>query len=146
MGRHMSNAHKCASEAVGNLGTTRPANPQRYHWRRVVVGLSCLALSLSAHANFACTVTVQGVLPYAGGALNVKHSGRNDWTIICNLDAPYTNVNTVSPTVCASWMVILLRAKKNNSPVQFWFAGAGSCATLGTYSSSQVPTYVGEVD
>jgi hypothetical protein len=99
-----------------------------------------------ALADYACTVTVNGVLPYADGALNVHHSGRGDWTIICNLTTPYTNGLTVGPTVCASWMVILLRAKKNNQQVQFWFPGTGQCSSIGTYGSSPVPTYVGEVN
>lgn len=137
-------AKESMSGVSGSPPSPLPDSQQRARWRRIVVGLSCLTLSLSASADFACAVTVQGVLPYADGSLNVRHSGRNDWTVICNLDAPYTNVTAVSPTVCASWMVILLRAKKNNTPIQFWFAGAGSCATLGTYWSSQVPTYVGE--
>lgn len=100
-----------------------------------------------AFADYSCTVTVNGVLAYSeGGALNVLHSGRGDWTVICSLNAPYTNGLTVSPTLCASWMVILLRAKKNNQQVQFWFPGTGQCSSIGTYGSSPVPTYVGEVN
>jgi hypothetical protein len=76
-----------------------------------------------ALAGYSCDVTINGVLAYEGGALNVHHTGRGDWTIICNLDIPYTNGSTVSPTVCASWMAILLRAKKNNQQVQFYFSG-----------------------
>jgi hypothetical protein len=116
----------------------------RHAIARIVTAILAIALATNARADFSCRVNVQGVLPYYEGSLNVLHSGRNDWTVICDLNAPYTNGLTVSPTTCMAWMAVLLRAKKNNQPVEFWFAGTGSCATIGTYGSSPVPIYVGE--
>ena len=112
------------------------------------VGLSVVALSLSvnARADFFCNVTVNAVLAYNAGQVNVLHSGRGDYTIICNLSEPYVNGLTVGPSTCAMWYATLLRAKKNNQLVQFWFPGTGSCATIGTYGSAPVPTYIGEVN
>lgn len=94
-----------------------------------VVGLAC---AFNAHADFSCRVTVQGVLPYSSGPVNVLHTGRNDWTMVCSLSEPYTNGLTVSPATCMAWVAILLRAKKNNQQVDFWFPGTGTCATIAT--------------
>ncbi|MFO1217591.1 MAG: hypothetical protein U1E89_04305 [Burkholderiaceae bacterium] len=107
-------------------------------------GVVALTLSGPAHADFACAVTVQSVLSYYEGSVNVLHTGRGDWTFLCNLETPRTSGLTVQPTTCMVWTTLLLRAKKNNQQVQFWFPGTGSCATIATYGSAPVPTYVGE--
>lgn len=114
--------------------------------RARAVGVSVMALSLTAgaRADYGCNVTVQAVLAYYEGSVNVLHSGRGDYTIVCNLNQTYTNGFSVSPTTCAMWYATLLRAKKNNQPIQLWFQGTGSCATMGTYGSAPVPWYLGE--
>jgi hypothetical protein len=122
-----------------------PQQACRKPWLRtgtLALGMAC---AFNAHADFNCRVSVHGVLPYNSGPVNVLHSGRGDWTMICSLTEPYTNVLTVQPATCAAWMAILLRAKKNNQPVDFWFSGTGSCAAMGTYGSAPVPIYIGEV-
>jgi hypothetical protein len=101
------------------------------------------ALSFQAHADFYCSVNVQSVLPYHTGAVNILHSGRNDYTYICNLNTTHTVGISVEPLTCAMWTALLLQAKKNNTPVTFWYAGNGSCATLPTYSNAPVPVYIG---
>lgn len=106
--------------------------------------LSVGFLCTPSMAAFTCAVTIQGVLQYYDGSVNVLHSGRGDWTYMCNVNEPRTRGLTVSPTACATWVAILLRAKKNNQAVQLYFEGEGSCAAIGTYANSPVPTYVGE--
>jgi hypothetical protein len=103
-------------------------------------------LSSSAHADFSCDVTIQGVLVYYGGHVNVRHSGLGDWTMICNLNETSNNGFTGQPSTCTMWYATLLRAKRNNQVVQFYFPGTGSCATIATYGSSPVPWYVGEAN
>jgi hypothetical protein len=110
------------------------------------VGSALVVVPFSAYADYSCMVDVKGVLPYAGGLVNVLHTGRGDWTMICSLDQTYTNgAASVSPNTCAMWTSLLLRAMKDNQKVQFWFPGTGSCAALGTYGSAAVPTYIGIV-
>jgi hypothetical protein len=115
---------------------------------RAAAALVCVVLATAAQAQaFECRVTVQGVLAYSGGSVNVLHSGRNDWTVVCNLDRTYqVGSQSVSPTTCAVWYATLLRAKKNNQPVDVYFYDpAGSCAAVGTYGSAPVPVYIGEI-
>ena len=44
-----------------------------------------LFISASSQAAFNCTVDVKKVLVYNSGTINVLHSGRNDYTVICNM-------------------------------------------------------------
>lgn len=115
-----------------------------HHLRRAVAAALCMFSVTAADADFSCTVSVLGVLQYGGGQINVLHSGRGDWTHVCNVSEPRTVIRTVTPMACATWVALLLRAKKNGTPLTFWFAGTGSCATLATYDEAQVPTYIGE--
>jgi len=119
--------------------------PNVFHRIGAIAAVSVLmAAPFHARADYACVVDVRGVLPYAGGMVNVLHSGRGDWTMICSLDQTYTNgPASVSPNTCAMWTSLLLRAMKDNQKVEFWFPGTGSCAALGTYGSAAVPTYIG---
>lgn len=112
--------------------------------RGVVLTIATCAYAATAAADYSCRVSVSGVLQYYEGSINVLHSGRGDWTMVCNMNAPRTNGLTVLPTTCANWFVVLLRAKKNNQLVDFWFPGTGSCATIGTYGDAPVPIYIGE--
>jgi hypothetical protein len=120
------------------------ARAQRKHHLRAAAAVLGMACAFNAHADFNCRVTVQGVLPYSSGPVNVLHTGRNDWTMVCSLSEPYTNGLTVTPATCMAWVAILLRAKKNNQQVDFWFPGTGTCATIATYGNAPVPTYIGE--
>ena len=109
----------------------------------VFAGMCC---ALSARADYSCTVSVLGVLAYNDGSVNVLHSGRGDWTVVCALNRPYTQVLTVGPETCAGWYASMLRAKKNIQRLEFWFSGAGTCATINTYWTAPVPVYIGEVN
>lgn len=100
------------------------------------------ALPFQAMASYTCSVTVNKVLVYANGNVNIKHSGRGDYTVICNLKTPRTNV---SITTCAMWTSMLQNIKKNDGKASFYYSGEGSCATLPTYSSSPTPVYIGDV-
>jgi hypothetical protein len=74
-----------------------------------------LFISASTQAAFHCTVDVNKVLVYNNGAINVMHSGRNDYTLICNLK---------------------IEAKGVSIP---------TCASLPTYGNAPIPVYIGDV-
>jgi len=101
-----------------------------------------LVLSNNVQAAFSCSTTVQKVLVYAGGNVNILHSGRNDYTVICNLKGVRQNV---SITTCAMWTSMLQNIKKNNGTAQFYYAGDGTCATLPTYAAAPAPVYIGDM-
>jgi len=101
-----------------------------------------LVISNNAQAAFSCDTTVLKVLVYSGGNVNIRHSGRNDYTVICNLRAERQGV---SITTCAMWTSMLQNIKKNNGTAQFYYSGEGSCATLPTYAASPVPAYIGDM-
>jgi len=113
---------------------------------RIVVALVVL-LSLSspmkARAAYYCEVSVQTVLIYRAGYVNVLHSGRGDYTIVCNLKDTY--LGAVDTTTCAMWTGMLQSIKKKSGKAGFWFDGDGSCATMGTYGAAPVPVYIGDV-
>jgi hypothetical protein len=99
-------------------------------------------IPFQAHAVFECSVSVKNVLVYANGAVNVLHSGRGDYTVICNMQVDYGGV---SPSTCAMWTAMLQLIKKKNGTANFYYPGTGSCSTLPTYGSAPVPTYIGDV-
>lgn len=103
-----------------------------------------LVTSFSSSAAFECHVNVQHVLAYKDGSVNVRHSGRGDYTIICNLKQEYKGV---SVTTCAIWTSMLLDVKKNNRKVYFYYdstPSVNSCADLPIYGSAPTPVYIGE--
>lgn len=101
-----------------------------------------LMLPMHAWAVYFCNVKVANVLIYQDGSVNVLHSGRGDYTYICNLS---NERNQVSTTTCAMWTGMLLAIKKNNGTAQFYFNGDGDCSTMATYASAPVPVYIGDV-
>ena len=46
--------------------------------RTILLVTAAVGLAVNARADFYCNVTVQGVLPYYEGSVNVLHSGRGD--------------------------------------------------------------------
>lgn len=112
--------------------------------KKSLAALLILLSSNSIAAPFDCAVTLSTVLVYASGAVNVLHSGRGDYTVICSLDAPY---NGVSITTCAMWTSMLLNLKDKNKKATFYYdtnmAGVTSCSTLPTYGSAPAPVYIG---
>jgi hypothetical protein len=110
--------------------------------KKIILILSTF-LSSSVFADFACNVNVKRVLVYANGSVNVLHSGRNDWTYICNVKGTWKGIDTVT---CALWVSMLQSTQNNEKNAVFYYGGAGSCATLETYGSSPAPVYVGAID
>lgn len=103
--------------------------------------MACL-IPLHAHAAFECNVKIVNILIYADGLVNVVHTGRNEYTVICSLGAEHGGV---SPTTCAMWAGMLQAIKKKNGIAAFYFGGEGSCATMPTYGSAPIPTYIGDI-
>lgn len=116
------------------------------HSRRLVISIvasaAIAAFPSVSHASFECNVSVRNVLVYQDGTVNVWHSGRSDYTHICNLNQDRLGV---SPTVCAMWTSMLQQIKKSNGTAQFYFGGDGSCATLPIYGGSPAPAYIGNM-
>ncbi|UDF35497.1 UNVERIFIED_ORG: hypothetical protein LHJ69_23615 [Shinella sp. XGS7] len=107
----------------------------------VVVAAALLGLfPLLARAEYQCRVNVQAVLVYANGTVNVLHTGRGDYTHVCNMDQ---SRGWASPATCAMWAGLLLQAKRHNTKVDFYFSGDGSCQTLPVYGNSPTPVYIG---
>lgn len=114
-------------------------------WKFVKRLLALLLIALLpgySFAAFECNAQVLRVLIYADGAVNILHSGRGDYTVVCNLNSTY---GTVSPTTCAMWTAMLQVIKKKNGTAAFYFPGDGACATMATYGSAPVPTYIGDI-
>lgn len=106
------------------------------------LGFLLLVLPVHASAAFYCQVKIQNVLVYQDGSVNVLHSGRGDYTVICNLANARGGVST---TTCAVWTGMLLAIKKKGGTAQFYFDGTGDCSTIATYGDAPVPTYIGDV-
>jgi hypothetical protein len=100
--------------------------------------------SVADAASYSCSVTITEVLVYGSGVVNVKHSGRNDYTFICNLTTPRSNV---SVQVCAMWTSALLSLKADAKQARFLYDGpvGSTCATLPTYDSAPAPLYIGAI-
>lgn len=109
---------------------------------KITLLMSLLLLSMPSQAAFHCTVDVVRVLVYAGGNVNVLHSGRDDYTVICNLNSPQ---NGVAVTTCAMWTSMLQNIKKANGKAIFYYSGTGTCADIATYGSAPTPVYIGDV-
>lgn len=106
------------------------------------VFLLSIFVSTSTLASFSCEVDVKRVLVYKSGVINVLHSGRNDYTHICNLKGSWNGVDTVT---CAMWASMLQNLQLNSQKAIFYYDGEGSCQSLATYSSSPAPVYIGTV-
>ena len=99
----------------------------------------------SAFASaFNCSVDIYNVLMYRNGAVNVRHSGRSDYTYICNLNLDWKGV---SVTTCAMWASLLTSQQQRNLKVTFYYNDPdfSSCSMLPTYSDAPSPVYVGTV-
>lgn len=101
-----------------------------------------MALPFQTFAAFNCEVDVSRVLIYADGSVNVLHTGRGSYTVICNLKSERQGV---SVTTCAMWASMLQNVQRNDEKAIFYYDGTGSCSTMGTYGSAPVPVYIGTV-
>ena len=99
-------------------------------------------ISFQSIATFSCNVDISRVLIYADGNVNVLHTGRGDFTYICNLQ---TERQGVSVTTCAMWTSMLQNVQSNSTKAIFYFPGTGSCSTIATYGSAPVPVYIGTI-
>lgn len=113
---------------------------------RVEVPISADESKSSAKSSiaFECSPTIGGLLIYAEGWVNLNHSARGDWTIICNLKSEWKGV---SMQTCALWASTLQDAKNRGKPVSMYFYGntGDTCETLPTYSGSPPPVYIGRI-
>ena len=104
--------------------------------------LASAVLPSNAVAAYECSVNVKNVLVYKDGIVNILHSGRGDYTIICSMSGDYLGV---SVSTCAMWTAMLQAIKKKAGVATFYYDGVGTCATLPTYAAAPVPVYIGDV-
>lgn len=108
-----------------------------------VVGLLAIGLPFAARAEIPyCEGLIQKVYVSNVGDVVALPSWRNDWIVYCNLNAPR---GSVSPTTCALWAATLLLAYRTQKSTitSYWDnPTAKTCATMATYGSADVPTYV----
>jgi hypothetical protein len=93
-----------------------------------------------------CRATIDAVLVYSDGSVNVRHSGRGDFTVICNLKTERLGVNT---TTCAMWTAMLQSLKEAGKRADFYYtldARFTSCANLPTYWDAPAPAYIGTIE
>jgi hypothetical protein len=110
---------------------------------QLIIGVLVIVFfSSSTYASYQCMVSINKVLIYANGFVNVNHSGRNDYTVICNLNEPRGGVGI---TTCAMWASMLQNIKRNNDQAHFYYSGDGDCSTLPTYGNSPAPVYIGDM-
>ncbi|BFM10146.1 hypothetical protein R50072_02990 [Simiduia litorea] len=110
---------------------------------RFLVFFVAIFFITSANADYSCEVNVARVLVYGNGSVNVLHSGRNDYTYICNLKGTWKDIDTVT---CSMWTSMLQSTQNNNKNAIFYFGGEGTCATLPLYGESPAPVYIGSID
>ncbi len=112
----------------------------------VPVLVAGFALPLQANAGvFECRGSIGPVLVYNDGSVNIVHSGRGTYTVICNLS---TAREGVSVQTCAMWTSLLMQLKKEGKRADFYYTtgAATSCADLPTYWSAPAPTYIGTIE
>ncbi len=109
---------------------------------KICIISSLFLMSSMCQAAYQCDVTVLRVLVYNSGDVNILHSGRGDYTNICNLKSERQGVGI---TTCAMWTSMLQSIKKQGGKAAFYFSGDGSCSTLPTYSASPAPVYIGVI-
>ena len=107
---------------------------------KLLATLLILLTPFAAKATFHCSVDVNRVLVYGTGGINILHSGRNDYTNICNLNTTWKGGE---PVTCAMWVGLLQNAQVNNKKVIFYYNGEGTCNTLPTYGNTPAPVYIG---
>ncbi|MEL4393359.1 MULTISPECIES: hypothetical protein [Shewanella] len=107
----------------------------------ILTVILCCSIS-PALANYHCEVDVHRVLVYGNGTVNVLHSGRGDYTVICNANGTWNNIDTVT---CSLWVATLQMAQNNNKKAIFYYSGDGRCDTLPTYGNAPAPIYIGSI-
>lgn len=95
-----------------------------------------------ASAAYECHVKVIHVLVYSNGMVNIAHNGRNEFTVVCNLNSEWKGV---SVTTCAVWLAMLESIKKRNGTANFYYEGNGACENLPTYGEAPAPVYIGDM-
>jgi hypothetical protein len=110
---------------------------------RLMAFVMAAVLPMQSFAAFECNAKVQRLIVYATGDVNLWHSARGDYTVVCNLNGTHKGV---SSTTCAMWTAMLQSAKKRDVMLNFYYGDAtGSCATLPLYGEAPVPSYLGEI-
>ncbi|WP_341664792.1 hypothetical protein [Vibrio sp.] len=106
-----------------------------------IIALGLLFASSSVSANYDCTGTVNHVLVYADGSVNLHATYRNGYTYVCNLKNDWKGV---SPQACKGMLSTLLTAQSTGKTINTYYKSY-TCETLPHYDSAPGPVYVGIV-
>lgn len=93
--------------------------------------------------DFPCIGTIDRVLVYSSGQVNVRTSWRDNFTMICDLSKDRQDVSVVT---CAMWASLVQNAKENSSEVVFYYRSDetfDSCENIPIYANAPAPVYVG---
>ncbi|WP_114786525.1 hypothetical protein [Vibrio tetraodonis] len=106
-----------------------------------IIALGLLFASSSVSAAYDCTGTVNHVLVYADGSVNLHATYRNAYTYVCNLKNDWKGV---SPQACKGMLSTLLTAQSTGKTINTYYKSY-TCETLPHYDSAPGPTYIGIV-
>lgn len=113
--------------------------------KKLLVGAVFMGAFAPASAAVICDANITSVLFYSSGAVNIKHTGAPNYTVVCNLKNEWKGVSI--PT-CAMWASTLQNAKKDSKKLRFYYSDSStysSCSELPTYSNAPVPVYIGDI-
>lgn len=101
-----------------------------------------LTVTSTTYADIQCSGTVNRLLIYADGVVNISTTYRNDYTHICNLQTPRQGVDTLT---CALWVGAIESARKLNQTIQVYYKTNNdfACDTIPYYASAPAPVYIG---
>lgn len=88
-----------------------------------------------------CDGKITDEIVYSDGSLTILSTYRNDWTQICNVQAPW---NGISTDTCKNWAAKAMTAVTTKSPVTIQYGSVPSsmeCSNLPTYTLSPAPNY-----
>lgn len=113
--------------------------------RNLLASLMLVVASVNCFAgNYTCTGKVDSInQPYNGDVIisSVSLYGNAGGRTICNLQQPYTNINTVGAETCKAWLAKLLsaQARQANLTVQYNDNLAQSCGGQPWWNAAAVP-------
>lgn len=110
--------------------------------KAIVSGAVCaLFFSAAVSASPQCNGTVDKLLVYNSGLVNVQFSFRNEFTHVCNLQVEWKGVK---PSTCAMWVSLMHAQKRAAQQVHVLYdEGTATCANLPIYQNASAPVWIG---
>jgi len=108
----------------------------------ILTAIACILLGAArAEAAASCSGTVDTVLLYYDGSVNIIASWRGDYTYVCNVHGGWGGI---SAEVCLGWYGALVKAQANSlNVIAYYNTGSYTCSNLPTYAAAPAPYYLG---